>query len=403
MEVTDEENEGRSSRSDATTTLERDRDFREEQFDFVQQSLRTTCLRYGASLFYTSTHHPDTLENLRAYVLDRLLAPRIFVSPQLSGVQSLPAAPVASPKPYAKKAQVVERDTVFVPSGWDSWGKIRVLREGFDCEAMGADARSDTKGINEDPTRPTAIYESVIRTPAGRETSTMEPATSAEQEQAFLERHLELLQSTVSASSPSTSEASKLRSASSSSSASLAAAAPLDDVAAKLQKLSRAKEASSTNLGVPVHSTVNRERLKSVSAEIPLPASVISSNAVSRAAGAIGSHNLAAHSQTGNLSSATGAPGGAGGAGTGPPASQNEVLANFFQSLLAKKTSIPGGSGGSPPPPPSAGVGSGAASSTGTSGGGGGGGGRGAGGGGAGSSQSLPRPKKPSSSNLDPN
>lgn len=38
--------------------------------------------------------------------------------------------------PFHAKAQVVERDTVFVPSGWDSWGKIKVLREGFDCESI---------------------------------------------------------------------------------------------------------------------------------------------------------------------------------------------------------------------------------------------------------------------------
>jgi dynein light intermediate chain 1, cytosolic len=31
---------------------------------------------------------------------------------------------------------VVDRDRVFVPYGWDSWGKIRVLREGFDVEGV---------------------------------------------------------------------------------------------------------------------------------------------------------------------------------------------------------------------------------------------------------------------------
>lgn len=31
----------------------------------------------------------------------------------------------------------MDRDTLLVPSGWDSWGKIRVLREGFDCRGLG--------------------------------------------------------------------------------------------------------------------------------------------------------------------------------------------------------------------------------------------------------------------------
>jgi dynein light intermediate chain 1 len=34
------------------------------------------------------------------------------------------------------KPNVIDRDTVFVPSGWDSWGKIRVLRDGFDVEGV---------------------------------------------------------------------------------------------------------------------------------------------------------------------------------------------------------------------------------------------------------------------------
>lgn len=67
-------------------------------------------------MFYTSTLHPYTFHNLREYILHRTLT--------------------TSAKPYQfhLKAQVIERDTVLVPSGWDSWGKIKILKEGFDCE-----------------------------------------------------------------------------------------------------------------------------------------------------------------------------------------------------------------------------------------------------------------------------
>lgn len=34
------------------------------------------------------------------------------------------------------KHNVIERDKVLVPPHWDSWGKIRVLREGFDVEGI---------------------------------------------------------------------------------------------------------------------------------------------------------------------------------------------------------------------------------------------------------------------------
>jgi dynein light intermediate chain 1 len=34
------------------------------------------------------------------------------------------------------KHNVIDRDKVVVPPNWDSWGKIRVLRDGFDVERM---------------------------------------------------------------------------------------------------------------------------------------------------------------------------------------------------------------------------------------------------------------------------
>ena len=34
------------------------------------------------------------------------------------------------------KHNVVDRDRVLIPPNWDSWGKIRVLREGFDVEGV---------------------------------------------------------------------------------------------------------------------------------------------------------------------------------------------------------------------------------------------------------------------------
>src|SRR5206468_452821 len=39
------------------------------------------------------------------------------------------------------KHNIVDRDKVLVPPNWDSWGKIRILKEGFDPETV-ADAWS---------------------------------------------------------------------------------------------------------------------------------------------------------------------------------------------------------------------------------------------------------------------
>ncbi len=39
-------------------------------------------------------------------------------------------------KKQSLKHNVIERDKVLIPPSWDSWGKIRVLREGFDVEGI---------------------------------------------------------------------------------------------------------------------------------------------------------------------------------------------------------------------------------------------------------------------------
>ncbi|KAI7876776.1 dynein light intermediate chain-domain-containing protein [Mucor mucedo] len=168
-------------KSDALNTLEQTHDFKDDQFDFIQQTLRCICMKYGAALFYTSTLHPHTYHHLREYILHRVLT-----------------TPTKS-YPFHIKAQVIERDTVFVPSGWDSWGKIKVLREGFDCESVsdGWDADMDALGDRQSPGTSGArgAYEESI--PNGD--SEVQPqhipvTTICEDEQSFFERHFETLQ-----------------------------------------------------------------------------------------------------------------------------------------------------------------------------------------------------------------
>jgi dynein light intermediate chain 1 len=68
----------------------------------------------GASLVYTSNSVPNSLPTLVHSML---------------GIQS----PL---KRQLVKHNVVDRDKVLIPPNWDSWGKIRVLREGFNVEAI---------------------------------------------------------------------------------------------------------------------------------------------------------------------------------------------------------------------------------------------------------------------------
>ncbi|KAJ7437149.1 dynein 1 light intermediate chain [Mycena galericulata] len=87
----------------------------EERTDGVMQVLRTICLKYGAGLFYT-TQHPATLQTLRQYALHMLFIP---------------------PAPSPAKPNYLDRDRIVVPAGWDSWGKITIMREEFEARTWG--------------------------------------------------------------------------------------------------------------------------------------------------------------------------------------------------------------------------------------------------------------------------
>ncbi|KAI1337233.1 dynein light intermediate chain-domain-containing protein [Xylariaceae sp. FL0016] len=94
--------------------LEKTQGWKEEKFDLVLQYLRTVLLKHGASLIYTS---PSMTSPLRTLVHASL------------GIHSLL-------KREPLKHNVIDRDKIVVPPNWDSWGKIRVLRDGFDVETV---------------------------------------------------------------------------------------------------------------------------------------------------------------------------------------------------------------------------------------------------------------------------
>lgn len=112
----------------------------------------------GAALFYT-TPLPNTLQVLRQYALHMLFAP-----PALSiGMQSTDA-PIRNPFMFQHKPNTLDRDRIVVPSGWDSWGKITVLREGFDPRAWGEAWERDMERAEGDPEESGAkvIYTSLV-------------------------------------------------------------------------------------------------------------------------------------------------------------------------------------------------------------------------------------------------
>lgn len=94
--------------------FEREYGWKDDQFDFILQSLRTVILKHGGSLIYTESGSSTVLQALIRSTLDiRSLLQRDTL-----------------------KHNVVDRSKVLVPPNWDSWGKIRVLGDEFDIEEL---------------------------------------------------------------------------------------------------------------------------------------------------------------------------------------------------------------------------------------------------------------------------
>ncbi len=117
------------------------------------------------------------------------------------------------------KHNVIDRDKVLVPPNWDSWGKIRVLRDGFDVEAINNgwsldiqesnDPRDENNASNNhkiESSPPTIVgsavevYEETIRDPSldalqatNKEANGHNLEVSSQDTQSFLAAQLELL------------------------------------------------------------------------------------------------------------------------------------------------------------------------------------------------------------------
>ncbi|KAJ3888612.1 hypothetical protein GG344DRAFT_89867 [Lentinula edodes] len=146
----------------------------EERTDGIMQILRTICLKYGASLFYTTTL-PETLSVLRQYALHTLFvpsAPSLASLPSSHGALGLGEAQnfstvstnslaamanatastaTRNPFPFFHRPNTLDRDRVVIPSGWDSWGKI--AGEGWEADLEsegGEDVKNGAKRMYRD-------------------------------------------------------------------------------------------------------------------------------------------------------------------------------------------------------------------------------------------------------------
>ncbi|KAK7816856.1 hypothetical protein U0070_021653 [Myodes glareolus] len=84
---------------DAISVLEKEHDYRDEHFDFIQSHIRKFCLQLKEN---------KNIDLVYKYIVQKLYG-----------------------FPYKIPAVVVEKDAVFIPAGWDNDKKIGILHENF--------------------------------------------------------------------------------------------------------------------------------------------------------------------------------------------------------------------------------------------------------------------------------
>ncbi|KAJ7119485.1 dynein light intermediate chain-domain-containing protein [Mycena epipterygia] len=158
----------------------------EERTDGVMQVLRTICLKYGAGLFYT-TQHPATLQTLRQYALHMLFIPPAPSPAVVSGAEA--PAPVRNPFPFTQKPNYLDRDRIIVPAGWDSWGKITIMREEFEARAWGDAWDRDLDSADTPPADGAKALFSALVPDQGTKPPPLPPLNNPTPEQAFLAKN----------------------------------------------------------------------------------------------------------------------------------------------------------------------------------------------------------------------
>ncbi|KAI9269103.1 dynein light intermediate chain-domain-containing protein [Phascolomyces articulosus] len=117
-------------KSDAQKMLEEKYGYDEAQLDYIQQTLRCICMKYGAGLFYTSTFYPSTFDTLRTYIAYRSEEqdPSTTITTDNNDKMTM-RIPTIQP-------HYVESSCVTIPAGWDTWEKIKLLEENYQCQEM---------------------------------------------------------------------------------------------------------------------------------------------------------------------------------------------------------------------------------------------------------------------------
>lgn len=99
-------------KTDLVDYLKKEYDYRDTHFSFISQRLRRICMKYGASLLYCAAK-----KNLNSNVLQELVEKALFGFTMTFG------------------PQLSEKETLFIPAGWDSPDKLAI--ENVDAQEPG--------------------------------------------------------------------------------------------------------------------------------------------------------------------------------------------------------------------------------------------------------------------------
>ncbi|ODN99291.1 hypothetical protein I350_07456 [Cryptococcus amylolentus CBS 6273] len=305
----------------------------EEKTDRAQQALRTVCLAYGAALFYTAPTQPTTYALLKSYLLHRLytVPPPLNPPPTSPNTVSAPAIVGSTKFPFNHRANVLDRDAVMVPSGWDSWGKINVLRDGFDPALVEKGwkvslsryiAKSAGQEPGEDDGEPLEEFWQALL-PSFASPPPQSPAnltTVTEPSQNFLSRQLDLLMK-----DPNRDPRQSFRHAASATSSS--------------------NVPSATNPGAGGFNNTAVGPMGGAAEGLSLPGV---EKVMQEMEGRIGEGDDAKEGELKDKFARLGRKDGKAAPGTPAPAMPNEALHNFFQGLLANRGKTGGSAAGTP-------------------------------------------------------
>ncbi|VDP08161.1 unnamed protein product [Soboliphyme baturini] len=136
---------------------------KDELFDFILMHVRKFCLNYGAALAYTSVKETRHCETLYKYILHRVYG-----------------------FPFTQPAFIPEKDSIFIPAGWDNEKKIGIL-----CENLISFKPEDS-------------FEEHVKKPAFKRPMSKDALVQAEDDQVFLSKLQVLLTTPTTPSSQTT-------------------------------------------------------------------------------------------------------------------------------------------------------------------------------------------------------